>query len=405
MIVLFNQEFRCCVKMSRRTAKQKISQFVRLGLLGGGVCGGILLYKYDERAYRSLSSFIHTCLDGETAHKAAVLALSNGFYFKCRHVEKPELKVKLWGLEFSNPVGIAAGFDKHGEAVQGLRDVGFGFVEVGSVTPQPQEGNPRPRVFRLDEDAAVINRYGFNSEGHLEVRRRLELLRAGGFNGVLGINLGKNKTSSSAVDDYVAGVRQFSHLADYLVINVSSPNTPGLRSLQSRSDLKTLISAVLAARQTLNLSKLPPLLVKIAPDLTEDDLKDIAQVVTEPDSKVDGLIVSNTTVTRPDSLTSGHAQETGGLSGSPLRDISTETIRQVYQLTGGQVPIIGVGGVSSGQEAWQKVVSGASLVQVYTAMVFQGPVVASKIRKELEVIVKEAGFNNIQEAVGSYHRK
>merc|ERR1712029_473783 len=183
--------------------------------------------------------------------------------------------------------------------------------------------------------------------------------------------------------------------------NVSSPNTPGLRSLQSRSDLKTLISAVLTARQTLNLSKLPPLLVKIAPYLTEDDLKDIAQVVTEPDSKVDGLIVSNTTVTRPDSLTSGHAQETGGLSGSPLTDISTETIRQVYQLTGGQVPIIGVGGVSSGQEAWQKVVSGASLVQVYTAMVFQGPVVASKIRKELEVIVKEAGFNNIQEAVGS----
>jgi len=324
--------------MSRRTAKQKISQFVRLGVLGSGVCGGILLYRYDERAYKSLSSFLHTCLDGESAHRAAVFALSNGFYFKCRQEERSELKVKLWGLEFSNPVGIAAGFDKHGEAVQGLRDVGFGFVEVGSVTPEPQDGNPRPRVFRLDEDSAVINRYGFNSEGHLEVRRRLELLRAGGFKGVLGINLGKNKTSVSAVDDYVAGVRQFSHLADYLVINVSSPNTPGLRSLQSRSDLKTLISAVLAARQKLNLSRPPPLLVKIAPDLTEEDMKDIAQVVTEADSKVDGLIISNTTVPRPDSLASVHAQETGGLSGSPLTDVSTEAIRQMYQLTGARCP-------------------------------------------------------------------
>jgi len=390
--------------MSKRTARQKISQFVRLGILGGGVCGGLLLYKYDEGTYRALSSALHSFLDGESSHRAAVFALNKGLYFKCRLPETPELKVKVFGLEFKNPVGVAAGFDKGGEAVRGLRDVGFGFVEVGSVTPVPQEGNSRPRVFRLEDDQAVINRYGFNSEGHSAVRRRLEMLRAGGFDGVLGVNLGKNKMSPSAEDDYVAGVKEFSHLADYLVINISSPNTPGLRNLQSRTDLKNLVTAVNKARQELNLKKSPPLLLKIAPDLSNTDLEDIAQVIVDNDSKVDGLIISNTTVSRPETLSSMHSQETGGLSGAPLTEMSTSVIRQMYSLTKGQVPIIGVGGVATGQDAWSKVKAGASLVQVYTGMVYQGPIIAAKIRKELAIIVKEEKLESLQEAVGLDHR-
>ena len=391
-------------QVMKRTARQKLTQFTGLGVLGGGVCAGLLLYRYDERAYTSLTSLLHSCLDGEQAHRAAVLALHHGLYFRCRHQESESLRVRLWGRDFSNPVGVAAGFDKHGEAVQGLRDVGFGFVEVGSVTPEPQEGNPQPRVFRLDPDQAVINRYGFNSEGHKTVKNRLELLRAGGFNGILGVNLGKNKSSASAELDYVRGVEQFGHLADYLVINISSPNTPGLRNLQSKADLQSLIKSVLKARKDLNLSSPPPLIVKIAPDLSGEDMEDIAEVVTSVDTKIDGLIISNTTVTRPDSLQSREREESGGLSGAPLTHLSTQVIQEMYRLTGGKVVIIGAGGVSSGEEAWQKISAGASLVQVYTGMVYQGPVVASKIRRELETIVQERGFSNVQEAVGCGHK-
>ena len=394
------------IRMSiKRTAGQKISQFVRLGVLGGGVCGGLLLQRHDDRASRLLSSLVHSALDAETAHRAAVLALSRGCYFKSRLEEKPELRVKLWGLEFSNPLGIAAGFDKHGEAVQGLSDLGFGFVEVGSVTPQPQDGNPRPRVFRLDGDGAVINRYGFNSEGHAEVRQRLELLRAGGFSGVLGVNLGKNKNSENAEADYCEGVRQFSHLADYLVINISSPNTPGLRSLQSKNDLKSLIQAVLKTRQDLKLNRPPPLVIKIAPDLTEADMKDIADVVTVSESRIDGLIVSNTTLARPDSLISPQKQEVGGLSGTPLAELSTAAISTMYRLTGGAVPIIGVGGVSTGEEALQKIRAGASLVQVYTGLVYRGPACATNIRRELAESMARERAGSLAECIGAEHRK
>jgi len=386
------------------SAGQKVAQFVGLGVLGSGVCGGLLLYRHDQTFYRSLSSALHKLCDGETAHRLAVLALSKGLYFRSREANHPDISVKLWGLHFNNPVGVAAGFDKHGEAVSGLADIGFGFVEVGSVTPQPQEGNPKPRVFRLDSDEAVINRYGFNSQGHLEVRRRLELLRAGGFNGILGINLGKNKSSVSAAEDYVAGVRQFSHLADYLVINISSPNTPGLRSLQARQQLKSLLQSVLAARRSLKLARPPPLLLKISPDLSRAELEDIAEVVTAPDSRVDGLVISNTTVSRPD-LASNLREEEGGLSGAPLRSLSTGTISTMYSLTGGNIPIVGVGGVNSGAEAWEKVKAGASLVQVYTGLVYQGPPLVTRIRRDLRDLVVKEGYLNMQEAVGAAHSR
>ena len=349
------------------TAGQKVAQYFGLGMLGSGVCGGLLLYRQDERFYSSLSASLHKCLDGETTHRLAVTALSRGLYFRSRTAEEPELSVTVWGRHFRNPVGVAAGFDKHGEAVSGLSDIGFGFVEVGSVTPEPQEGNPKPRVFGLDSDEAIIN-----SDGHLEVRKRLELLRAGGFNGILGGNLGKNKNSPSAVEDYVAGVRQFSHLADYLVINISS--------LQARQDLKTLIQSVLAARRELKLSRVPPLLVEISPDLSDSELQDVAEVVTAPDCRVDGLVVTNSTV-------------------------STATIRRMFSLTGGHIPIVGAGGVSSGAEAWEKVLAGASLVQIYTGLVYHGPPLVTRVRRELRDLVTEGGYSNIAEAVGADHRR
>jgi len=386
------------------TAGQKVAQFLGLGALGGCVCGMVGLYKGEERTYRGLCSLLHV-LDGETAHKSAVWALRRGLYFKTRAQHIQELEVELWGIKFRNPVGIAAGFDKHGEAVEGLADIGFGFVEVGSVTPLAQEGNSKPRVFRLDRDQAVINRYGFNSEGHDVVKRRLELVKQRGYNGVLGVNLGKNKTSLSAIEDYIAGVKIFGALADYLVINISSPNTPGLRSLQGKDDLSKLVKAVLIAREHLEMDNPPPILVKIAPDLTEEDKEDIAEVVLAPSTRVDGLVISNTTITRPDSLSSTHKGEIGGLSGAPLSNLSTQTVRDMYKLTSGRLPIIGVGGVSSGQDAWEKVLAGASLVQVYSALVYQGPPLVTRVRSELRDLLAGSEFRSIQEAVGADHRK
>ena len=386
------------------TAGQKVAQFLGLGVLGGCVCGGVGLYKGEDRTYRGLCNLLHV-LDGETAHKAAVWALGRGLYFRTRAQHTQELEMKLWGINFKNPVGIAAGFDKHGEAVEGLTDIGFGFVEVGSVTPLAQEGNAKPRVFRLDKDEAVINRYGFNSEGHDVVKSRLELVRQREFSGVLGVNLGKNKTSPSAIEDYTAGVKKFGCLADYLVINISSPNTPGLRSLQGKEDLSMLVKAVLTAREELKMNNPPPILVKIAPDLSEDDKTDIAEVVTAPGTKVDGLVISNTTITRPDSLASTSKDEVGGLSGVPLVNLSTQTVRDMYRLTAGQLPIVGVGGVSSGQDAWDKILAGASLVQIYSALVYQGPPVVTRVRRELSEILAASEYSSLQEAVGADHRK
>nr|XP_009502667.1 PREDICTED: dihydroorotate dehydrogenase (quinone), mitochondrial [Phalacrocorax carbo] len=267
--------------------------------------------------------------------------------------------------------------------------MGFGFVEVGTVTPKPQEGNPRPRVFRLVEGEAVINRYGFNSHGHAAVEHRLQArqetqLRLTGM--PLGVNLGKNKSSTDAAADYVAGVRTLGPLADYLVVNVSSPNTPGLRDLQGKAELQDLLTKVLAERDMLPCKRKPAVLVKIAPDLTTQDKQDIASVICE--LGVDGLIVSNTTVSRPSSLQSRQRTEPGGLSGKPLRELSTQTIREMYSLTQGRVPIIGVGGVSSGRDALEKIRAGASLVQMYTALVYHGPPVVGAVKRELETLLR-----------------
>lgn len=312
----------------------------RLRLLAAalGGCGlllGSALAAGDERLYTAAVMPALRVVTPEAAHGLALRAAALGLLPPARP-DSPSLEVHVLGLRFRNPLGLAAGFDKHGEAVDGLYRMGFGFVEVGTVTPEPQEGNPKPRVFRLVEDEAVINRYGFNSHGHAAVERRLRArqeaqLKLTTVGMPLGVNLGKNKSSTDAAADYVAGVQTLGPLADYLVVNVSSPNTPGLRDLQGKAELRDLLTKVLAERDMLPSERKPAVLVKIAPDLTEQDKQDIAGVVCEVG--VDGLIVSNTTTSRPRGLQSTQRLEAGGLSGKPLRELSTQTVREMYALT------------------------------------------------------------------------
>lgn len=316
---------------------------------------GVGLHNGDEQLYKNLVMPLAHCLDAETAHRLGVVSLRLYGHLPASmksDVDPAILKTKVWNMEFTNPIGLAAGFDKNGEAVAGAFKFGFGFVEVGSVTPQPQPGNPKPRVFRLFQDRAVINRYGFNSDGHDKVHKRLQnsFERNRLRNNILAVNLGKNKTSQEADDrDYEDGVKLFSDMAGFLVVNVSSPNTPGLRNLQANASLNRLLEAVIRARNSTDSTV--PVLVKIAPDLTNDEKKDIAKVVLS--KGIDGIVISNTTVTRPPTLTSPHSAEVGGLSGEPLKDMSTETIREMYILTSGKIPIIGVGGISSGKDAYE----------------------------------------------------
>lgn len=339
-------------------------------------------------------------LPPETAHGAAVRALAAGLVPPLRMAADPALRMRLWGREFPNPIGLAAGFDKDAQAFAACLRLGFGFVEIGSVTPRPQPGNPRPRLFRLVEDGAIVNRMGFNSRGLEFAAARLAQRRPG--LGIVGANLGKNKESADAVADYAAGARRLAPFADYLVINVSSPNTPGLRALQGREPLARLIDATMAARAEAAPAPPPPLLLKIAPDLTEEDKGDIAEVALG--SGIDGLIVSNTTIARPASLRSVQAGEAGGLSGRPLFGSSTAVLADMYRLTGGRLPLIGVGGIASGADAYAKIRAGASLVQLYTALIYQGPGLIRRLRRDLAALVRADGYGTLAEAVGADHR-
>lgn len=374
---------------------------------GGTVMfAGHQIYKGNEKFYKEYVMPFFQLFDAETSHKMAVKAAKYKLVPKSKIPPHPVLASRVFDRDFPSPVGLAAGFDKDGEAVDGMLKMGFSFVEVGSVTPNPQPGNEKPRVFRLKEDKAVINRYGFNSEGHDKVYNRLKVREVEPpviVPGIMGVNLGKNKTSSYPVEDYVEGVRKFGKVADYLVINISSPNTPGLRAMQGKDMLDTLLEKVLSERDHIRGRK-PPLLVKIAPDLTDQDKIDIAEVVLNRKESLGGLIISNTTVSRPDSLKSPHKDEVGGLSGEPLKDLSTKTISDMYKLTEGKVPIIGVGGISSGEDAYDKIKEGASLVQLYTALIYQGPPVIGKINRELSELLIKDGYRSITEAVGANHK-
>jgi dihydroorotate dehydrogenase len=304
-------------------------------------------------------------LDPERAHRLALRALQSGLMPKRAGAADPRLARKLLGLDFPNPLGIAAGFDKNGEAIDGLFGLGFGFVEVGTVTPLPQAGNPRPRLFRLTADQAIINRLGFNNDGHDAVYRRLAARK---HSGIVGVNLGANRDSSDRAADYVAGVTRFADVADYLAINVSSPNTPGLRDLQERGALAALLARVTAARDTA--SRRVPLLLKIAPDLDDAALAAIAETALE--AGIDGMIAANTTLAR-EGLRDPHAREAGGLSGRPLFQRSTTMLAKLRRLVGKDLVLVGAGGVDSAEAASAKIGAGADLVQLYTGLIFKGP--------------------------------
>jgi dihydroorotate dehydrogenase len=342
-------------------------------------------------------------LPAETAHHAALCALEHGLVGVRAEPDDPILKTSVWGLEFSNPIGLAAGFDKDARVVDAMLGLGFGFVEAGTVTPKPQPGNPKPRLFRLDEDAAVINRLGFNSGGVEAFAKRLAArLARPHAPGIVGANVGKNRDTVDGAADYVAGIEAVAELADYLVCNISSPNTPGLRALQAKAPIEDLLKRVLAARdRSAPGPKKPPLLAKVGPDLTEDQLRDIAEVALA--TGVDGLIVGNTTIERPASLKSPEKTEAGGLSGAPLLEPSTACLAALYRLTKGRIPLIGCGGVASGADAYAKIRAGASLVQVYSALVFEGPGLANRIKRELAARLRGDGFQRVADAVGRGH--
>lgn len=347
-------------------------------------------------------------LDPETAHRLTIRALKCGFGPTGAEQDDPRLNTRVLGMDFPNPVGLAAGFDKNAEVYGPMGRIGLGFVEVGSVTPLAQPGNPRPRLFRLPADGAVINRMGFNNDGADTARTNLasrsEKAEPGA---IVGVNLGKNKTSEDAASDYGIGAEKLSEFADYLVVNVSSPNTPGLRALQSTDELLRIVEAVKAAKKPGPGGVMPPVLVKVAPDLTDEDIADLSAfaLTGQDNGLVDGLIVSNTTITRPSDLKEkALTEEAGGLSGRPLFDRSTAVLREFYRRTEGRVPIIGVGGVSNGAAAYAKIRAGASLVQLYSALAYEGPALVGQIKRDLVTAMVADGFTRIGSAVGADHR-
>jgi len=340
-------------------------------------------------------------LPPEAAHRMTIRALAANLVPQQPETPDPVLSTRLWGLDFANPVGLAAGFDKGAEVFDPMLRLGFGFVEIGSVTPKPQPGNAKPRIFRLAEDGAVINRLGFNSAG-LEAAVANLRHRAATRRGIVGANLGKNRDSTDAAADYSAGAAALTPLADYLVINVSSPNTPGLRDLQQAAALQTLIEGVQAARTRAAPERPPPLLLKIAPDLAAAERRDVAAVALA--TRVDGLIVANTTIARPPGLRSRHAGEMGGLSGRPLFALATDVLRDMYALTEGRLALVGVGGIASGRDAYRKIRAGASLVQLYTALIYEGPGLIGRIKRELAACLRADRFARVADAVGADHR-
>jgi dihydroorotate dehydrogenase len=343
-------------------------------------------------AWYSVIDLFLSRLDAESAHGLALRALKSGLLPADRRPDAPSLAVQVWGRSLPNPIGLAAGFDKNAEVPDALLALGFGLVEIGSVTPRPQDGNPRPRLFRLAEDRGVINRMGFPGQGLDAARSRLAIRARRGF---VGVNVGANKDSTDRAADYVACSVALAPYADYLVCNVSSPNTPGLRTLQGRAQLADLLKRV----QDAIAAKAVPLVVKIAPDASDDDLDDIVAVCRE--LRMDGIIVGNTTLSRPPSLLSARRGETGGLSGAPLTALSTDVLRRTAQRVERQFPLVGCGGVGSGADAYAKIRAGATLVQLYSAMVYEGPPLIRRIKDELAALLARDGFATVAEAVGA----
>jgi dihydroorotate dehydrogenase len=333
-------------------------------------------------------------LEAERAHRLTVraLRLRTGTGLSPALAATPTLETEVAGLRFPNPVGLAAGFDKDAEVAGQMLSLGFGFVEVGTVTPRPQRGNPQPRLFRLVEDQAVINRMGFNNRGQADALARLS--RRDRAVGLVGVNIGANKDSADRIADYAEGVRALAPVADYLTINISSPNTPGLRQLQDEGALNALLSAVGEVRP----KRGPPIFLKVAPDLGEGEPDQIVRAAVQ--HGIDAIIVANTTVTRPP-LQSRFRDETGGLSGAPLKPIALKALREFRAASGGSIPLIGVGGIATADDAWERIRAGASLVQLYSAMVYDGPGIARRVVRGLAERLQREGMSNIAEAVGT----
>jgi len=342
-------------------------------------------------------------LDPERAHGVTVRALKLGLARALpRPADDPILATTVWNLAFPNPVGLAAGFDKHAEVCDAALALGFGFVEAGTVTPRPQPGNSGQRLYRLAEDEAVINRFGFNSRGIAPFAENLARRRNRA--GIVGANVGKNRDTADGAADYIACIDALAGLADYLVVNISSPNTPGLRALQARAQIEDLLARVLEARRRggAGARPPPPLLVKVGPDLDDAGLRDIADVALA--APIDGLIIGNTTVARPATLKSPDRDAPGGLSGRPLFAPSTACLAAMYRHTNGRIPIIGCGGIASGADAYAKIRAGASLVQLYSALVFHGPALVGSIKRELAALLRRDGFKALRDAVGADQR-
>ena len=343
-----------------------------------------------------ISSFLKKT-DPELAHSLAIKILKNNFLPINKFVKKPEKNISStnFGIKFTSPIGLAAGFDKNGEVYNDFFNLGFGSVEIGTITPKPQFGNSKPRVFRLSEDRAIINRLGFPNDGVEIIKNRLINNKP---QGILGINVGPNKENSEKIEDYINLLNEFKEIANYITINISSPNTEGLRNFHNIEKLKKLLLEINNANK---INKIP-ILIKISPDLKEEAIEDFCQVLVE--QRVDGIILTNTTNTNRGNLININKTEKGGLSGFPLFKLSNEKIKTFYKFIAGKLPIIGVGGIFDGETAYEKIKCGASLLQLYTPLVFEGPFIASKINQELSYYLKKDGFENISDAVGIYNK-
>ncbi len=337
-------------------------------------------------------------LPPELAHSITINTLKY-FNFNFNNIDDPILSQHLKGLDFPNPLGLAAGFDKNAEVIKSMFSLGFGYVEVGTITPLPQKGNPKPRIFRLEEDSAIINSLGFNNKGSKKIKKNISKIKKSfSTNRIIGVNIGKNKNSINSIDDYIYGIEELGNLASYITINISSPNTEGLRDLQLRGNIENLIKKIILKREEISSINKKPIFIKISPDLNDDQLRDIALISLA--NNIDGLILTNTTINRSDNLLSKNKIIKGGLSGKPLFKSSNNILRKMYNLTNGQILLIGVGGISNGSDCYEKIKSGASLLQLYTALTFSGPLLISKIKKELIDLIKTDGYKNISEVVG-----
>lgn len=343
-------------------------------------------------SYQIINKLINI-FDPELSHSLAIFFLKHFFWSNRADEDDAILSVKVFGKEFKNPIGLAAGFDKNADVYEKFSSLGFSFSEVGTVTPRPQVGNLKPRVFRLNEDLAVINRLGFPNEGMSKIKTKIQNKL---FNGILGINIGPNKESTSKIKDYLETFKNFYDISDYICINISSPNTENLRDFHEASNLESLLSELLSLRKSLESTV--PVILKISPDIEEKEIPAICNAILK--YNIDGITISNTTVRLREILTNQNKNEQGGLSGVPLQDLSNNLIKKFYKIIGKKIPIIGVGGVNSGKSAYDKIRSGATLLQLYTGLVFQGPFIAKNIKKDLVFLLKQGGFKSLEEAVG-----